>query len=154
MSPLINAVILGCVLLYTGLLLADGIRGQFSHAVGLEVGLVLLILIVLHFATGFPVPSERTAFGATGLSSLTAIGVMFVCVVFGIAARYVFFLKGPLNWIALLKPLCVSPIILLPLIGSLQSNAAIEPIQAISLAILAFQNGFFWNVILERTKPK
>jgi hypothetical protein len=50
----------------------------------------------------------------------------------------------------LLKPLCVSPIVLLPLLGTLQGAMTLEPIQVLSFCLLSFQNGFFWRVIFER----
>jgi hypothetical protein len=63
-------------------------------------------------------------------------------------------LKGTFSWPDLLKPLCISPIVLLPLIGSVQGMKGLESMQVISFALLAFQNGFFWQVVLERASPK
>ena len=41
---------------------------------------------------------------------------------------------------------------MLPLIGSLQSTP-LETIQLFSLALLAFQNGYFWQQVLKDAKP-
>jgi hypothetical protein len=79
---------------------------------------------------------------------------MFVAILLGVMAQYVFYLKGQFSGLDFVKPLCISPILLLPLIGSLQSVKELEPIQLVSFALLAFQNGFFWQTVLQRTKPK
>jgi hypothetical protein len=47
----------------------------------------------------------------------------------------------------------ISPILLLPLIGSIQAVKSLEAIQVASFALLAFQNGFFWQVVLQRAVP-
>ena len=113
----------------------------------LELGIIVGVVLLLHVTTDFPTP--RRAFG--GVSSLAAIGIMFVCTILGIVGHNFFYYKKVV-WQSFLKPLWISPIVLLPLIGSVQATSDIEPIQLISFGILAYQNGFFWNVILERTQ--
>jgi hypothetical protein len=93
------------------------------------------------------------AFGA-GNSPAMVIVVMFLSVLLGIAARYFFYLKSAFSWADLLKPLCISPIVLLPLMSSVQTMKSLETMQVISFALLAFQNGFFWQVVLERAQPR
>lgn len=80
--------------------------------------------------------------------------IMFVSILFGIAARYIFYLETKFAWLDFVKPLCISPILLLPLIGSLQGEGKLEAIQTISFALLAFQNGFFWQAVLAQARPK
>jgi hypothetical protein len=108
--------------------------------------LVSLDALITNAVTG------RVAFGA-GTSSGLVVLAMFVCVVFGISARYVFYLRGAFSWLDLVKPLCISPIVLLPLIGSVQGVKNLETTQVISFALLAFQNGFFWQTVFERASP-
>ncbi|MCI5157679.1 MAG: hypothetical protein D3906_04425 [Candidatus Electrothrix sp. AUS1_2] len=79
---------------------------------------------------------------------------MFLCTMLGIMAHYVFYLKGKFSWRAFLKPLVISPIVFLPLVGSVQSLTGLEPMQMISFAILAFQNGFFWKEVFGRVEKK
>jgi hypothetical protein len=114
--------------------------------------LVLVCLVILDALITNAVVGH-VAFGA-GTSPTATVLVMFIGVVLGIAARYVFYLKEAFSWPDLLKPLCISPIVLLPLISSVQAVKDLEPIQVISFALLAFQNGFFWQVVLERASPK
>ena len=83
---------------------------------------------------------------------MLAIALMFGGVLLGIAATYVFNLSGAFSWRDFAKPLVASPIILLPMIGSVQ-GAELESVQLISFAILAFQNGFFWQQVLKDAKP-
>ncbi|MEL7344525.1 MAG: hypothetical protein AAFN59_06650 [Pseudomonadota bacterium] len=97
---------------------------------------------------------DRAVFGAApsgGFSVLVAVGVMFLAICLGIAARYVFEAETGFDWFALLRPLVISPILLLPLIGTLD-NGELQPLQLISLAVLSFQNGFFWQKVMANVK--
>jgi hypothetical protein len=112
---------------------------------------ILLVLIVLDVLIANAV-TGRVSFGEE-TSSWGIVLVMLGCVILGIAARYVFYLKGAFSWLEFVKPLCISPIVLLPLIGSIQTVKTLEPMQVLSFGLLAFQNGFFWQVVLERATP-
>jgi hypothetical protein len=95
----------------------------------------------------------RVSFGSETSPGLVVM-LMFVGSLLGIAARYIFYLRRKFSWIDFLKPLCISPIVLLPLIGSFQATKDLQPIQIFSFVLLAFQNGFFWQIVLERTRPQ
>lgn len=90
---------------------------------------------------------RRIAFG--GISPITAIIIMFGSIILGIIAnhRYV---SRKISWHSLSRPIVISPMILLPLIGTLPSSTDLESLQLICLSIIAFQNGFFWKTIFER----
>jgi len=148
MTPLINYLLVGCALLYGVFLLGEAFVGGTWRRAVLEGVLLFLFIGILRLTTGFPVPVR--AFG--GFSPLPAIAIMFACVLAGIAARYVFSRKGRFSWRSFLKPLVISPIVLLPLLGSLQGITNLEPIQLVSFALLSFQNGFFWETVLEHAK--
>ena len=99
-------------------------------------------------------PGDRAVFGAepeTGFSVMVAVGVMFVSICLGILGRYIFEANDSFDWFGLLRPLVVAPILLLPLIGTLD-NGELQPLQLISLAVLSFQNGFFWQKIIASLK--
>jgi hypothetical protein len=141
-----------CAILCAAFLVYDLVRGYRRRGI---VGLVLLatFLIALRLTTGFPVPSSgRIAFGGT-ISVGWAVLAMFVGVVLGMVAQYVWSKPEAFLWLDFLKPIVVSPMVLLPLIGSL-SNGPLEPLQMFSLALLAFQNGYFWQQVLKDAKPK
>ncbi|HUQ95824.1 MAG TPA: hypothetical protein VM120_29370 [Bryobacteraceae bacterium] len=110
------------------------------------VAMVILALLINNAVTG------RVAFG-TGTSPMITILCMFVASVLGIAAHYVFYLKGRFSWPRLLKPLCISPIVLIPLIGSMQGMTDLKDMQLVWFALLAFQNGFFWHALLNEARP-
>jgi hypothetical protein len=120
-------------------------RRFLAYALGLGV-----IAVALFLTTGFPFPSSREAFG--GASPLFALALMFVGVLLGIAATYVFNSTGAFSWRDFARPFVISPLILLPLIGSLQ-GANLEPVQMVCFTVLAFQNGFFWQQVLRDAKP-
>jgi hypothetical protein len=97
------------------------------------------------------VRSSWQAFGAD-TSPIIAIALMFVGVLLGIAATYVFNLKESFSWKEFVRPIVISPLVLLPLIGSVQ-GAVLEPVQLVCFTVLAFQNGFFWQQVLRDAKP-
>jgi hypothetical protein len=140
-----------CVALYLVLILADWVRSRRHKRFLLELlplaALLIVDVLISTEATGY------LAFGA-GTSPTMVILVMFGAILLGTAARYVFHLQVRFSWLDFAKPLCISPILLLPLIGSVQGVTDLQPMQVVSFALLAFQNGFFWQVVLERTQPK
>ena len=146
MPPLITYLLIASLATYgliilTELLVLGGVK-RFL----LEAAVLAAVVILLGTTTGFP--ATRRAFG--GASPTLAIAVMFVCTLLGVAAHYFFYLRSAFIWRSLLKPMCITPIVLLPLLGSVQATASLEPIQLVSLSFLAFQNGFFWKVVIER----
>jgi hypothetical protein len=118
----------------------------FLEAVAL-LFVIAFALLVNNAVTG------RVSFGK-GVSPVGTVGIMFAATLFGIAARYVFYLqKGQFTWLDFLKPLVITPIVLLPLIGSVQTAGELSGMQIVSFAVLAFQNGFFWQAVLDGAKP-
>lgn len=150
MSPLTSYVLALFITLYAIVILVEAIATRRVKPALIQLVILAAVVAVLNATTGFPRP--RVAFG--GASPVTAIGIMFLCTVLGVAAHYAFYLEGTFSWRSLLKPLVISPIVLLPLIGSVQGAGRVETIQLISFAILAFQNGFFWKVVLEHAKAQ
>ena len=145
MSPIVTYILLLFMGLYALVVLVEL---ALSHAIKpflVQVTALAALFALLNLTTGFPQP--KRAFG--GVSPITAIGLMFLCTLLGIAAHYIFFLKGGFSWASFLKPLVISPLVLLPLIGSVQGASRVESIQLISFGFLAFQNGFFWKVVLK-----
>lgn len=138
--------------LCAAMLIVDFVRGNRRRAV-IGLGLLALFVAALYLTTGFPIPSEaRVSFGAT-IPVWWAVAAMFVGVVFGMIAQYVWTKPKTFSWLDFLRPIVVSPMVLLPLIGSL-SSGPLETIQLLSLALLAFQNGYFWQQVLKDAKPE
>jgi hypothetical protein len=144
MPTSINSGLILCLALAGFLAVLDYFRRpswRRTSMYGLAIGLISIGLIL---------PTDRQAFGVA--SPILALGLMFTGVLSGIAATYVFNLSGPFSWRDFARPMVVSPLILLPLIGSLQ-GATLEPLQLICFTALAFQNGFFWQQVLRDAKP-
>ncbi len=152
MSPIITYTLLIFMGLYFITIFVGLITNRSWKRFLIELLILAGFITILYMATGFPAPSSRQAFG--GISPISAIGIMFVCTILGIVAHYFFYLKGKFSLGMFLKPLFISPIVLLPLIGSVQGTSDLESIQMISFAILAFQNGFFWKAVLEHAKQQ
>ena len=124
-------------------------RRHLKHFI-LEFAIVIAVgsLAILVALTS----NARIPFGE--ISSIYVLGLMLVSTVFGIAARYIFYVEaGKFSWLDFLKPLVITPLVLLPLIGSLQWDGKLNTMQTVSFAVLAFQNGFFWQNVLEGAKP-
>jgi dolichyl-phosphate-mannose--protein O-mannosyl transferase len=147
----INIALIACFAFSLMIALIDYVRGRSARRLIISIVALAIMGIALHFATGFPFLESRQAFGG-GASPLLAVGLMFLGVVLGIVATYIFNLSGAFSWRDFARPLVASPIVLLPLIGSIQ-GAALEPIQLVCFAVLAFQNGFFWQQVLREAKP-
>ncbi|NKL74802.1 hypothetical protein GFM09_37480 [Rhizobium leguminosarum bv. viciae] len=135
------------VLLCAGYLVAaiDISRGRKRLAVFELVALTVLVA-VLKITTEFPFPQTRQSFGAE-ISVWWALIAMSLGVIMGMAANYVWSRPKRFTLLDFLRPIVVSPIVLLPLIGSLDATS-LAPIQLASLSLLAFQNGFFWQQVL------
>jgi hypothetical protein len=149
MPPWISYLVVACFALSVLLALLDYFHQHFWPRL-LTCIVLLGIAFALAITIGFPFATSRRAFG--GASPVLAVALMFLGVVIGIAATYVFNLTGAFSWRDLARPLVVSPLVLLPLIGSLQ-GAALEPVQLVCFIVLAFQNGFFWQQVLRDAKP-
>lgn len=108
------------------------------------------VILFLNLTTGYPKP----IIGFGGVSPLLNVGIMFICTILGIAADYIFHLEDKFNWFNFLKPLVITPIVLLPLLGSVKGGAELDHLQVVSFGLLAFQNGFFWNEVLKGAKAK
>jgi hypothetical protein len=146
----ITILLVACFVLYGTALVVEAVRGRSTSFPGLEMGGLVAAFLVLHWSTGFPWPRE--AFSAT--TPIFDIIVLTACTVLGTAARYFFYLENEFSWRPFLKPLVVSPIVVYPLLGFVQTGSGLELNQLIFLSFVAFQNGFFWNVVFERAKRK
>jgi hypothetical protein len=150
MSPLITNLLLLFMTIYGLFIAVDLLATRVVRSFIAQAGLLIGVCVLLRVTTGFP--STRRPFG--GVSPELSIAIMFVCTILGISAQYLFGLRGRFSWRSLLKPLVISPIVLLPLIGSVQGSGGIQSLQLISFGFLAFQNGFFWRTVLERAQTK
>jgi len=124
-----------------------GIFGGSSRRAVAELLGLLLFLLLLSVATGFPTPVEQRAFG--GSAAEWALSLIALGTVLGMAANYFFYLRRFSLW-SFLRPFFVSPIIILPLLGTLDQTASYGLVQLVSIFIIAFQNGFFWRTIFEK----
>jgi len=139
-----------CAALYLVVIVIDWVRSHRFKPFLLEllalIGLALLDVFITNAHTGY------LAFGS-GRSPTILILITFGSILLGIVARYIFYLRGKFSVLEFVKPFCISPILLLPLIGSIQGIKDLEATQVVSFALLAFQNGFFWQAVLERARP-
>lgn len=152
MEIVINYLIIGASLLFFLVALAEFIKTRKLVLFLFQTGGLLIFLFVLRLVTDFPDTLRIQAFGS-GISVLWSILIMFVCTLLGIVCHHFYYLNRAFSWRKFLKPLLASPIIFLPLIGSVQGLPYLEDMQLISFGILAFQNGFFWKAVFEKAQP-
>jgi hypothetical protein len=132
------------------LVVAHGVLGGGGRRMLVELFILAIILGALYWTTGFPFATERTAFGGEYSPGLALI-LMFIGVVAGIASNVFFNSTEKPTFISFAKPVVVAPIVMLPLIGSMQ-GAALELVQLVSISFLSFQNGFFWREVLKNVR--
>lgn len=149
MQPWAIDLILWCMGIFIILVTADSIIKKSWKALLINLLLLSTAFLILTITTDFP--KKYTAFG--GVNPVLAILIMFLSTCLGMAAWYIRSARK-LNWLNFLKTLTLSPIVLVPMIGTVQGAVSIEPIQMISLGLLAFQNGYFWKTILDNTKKQ
>ncbi len=156
MSTVFNIVVFACIILMAIFLIFDIVRGSRMRGV---IGLIVLacVVILLWLTTDFEFTApESIAFGGTPFGgtfpTMLAIALMFGCIILGMLGHYVWQKPEKFSVLEMLRPLVASPIVLLPLIGSLDGSA-LQPVQLVSLILLAFQNGFFWPRVLSDAKP-
>jgi len=147
----INGALILCFVLSLIVALVDYVGARSVRRLSACIAALAVMVAALNITTGFPFANSYQAFGG-GASPLLAVALMFGGVVLGIIATYIFNLTGEFSWRDFARPLVVSPLVLLPLIGSLQ-GAALEPVQLVCFTVLAFQNGFFWQQVLRDAKP-
>ncbi len=147
MQPWAIDLILWCMGIYIMLITIDAIIKKKWMSFVFNLILLSAAFFILTITTDFP--KKHTAFG--GVSPILAILIMFLSTCFGMAAWYIRSARK-LNWLNFFKTLTISPIVLVPMIGTVQGATTIEPVQMISLGLLAFQNGYFWKTILDNTK--
>lgn len=77
----------------------------------------------------------------------------FVGILFGIRAHVAYRSgKKKVTLGEILKPLAVTPLLLAPLVGVMETTD-FKVLTLLSLFVLAFQNGFFWKEMLKNVHP-
>ena len=150
MSLPITRILLFVIGCYGLIILVDLVVTRNVKRCLIEGFILTIMIIVLHVTTGFPTPKQ--AFG--GIPLILAVGIMLVCTVLGMAARFVFYQAEKFSWGSFLRPLVIAPIILLPLIGTMQGVSEFKSIHLISFGMLSFQNGFFWNEVFKKIRKE
>src|SRR5215469_3132694 len=96
MPSLINSTLIACLAIALLLAVVDFVRRPLWRRFVIYALALGAVTFVLFMTTGFPFRQSRQAFGGT--SSLLALALMFVGVLLGIAATYIFNLTGSFSW--------------------------------------------------------
>ena len=122
--------------------------GASSWETGFEFAATVLFVLLLRWLFGYPF--VRQPFSPE--VSYAQIGMLFVAIILGMIGDYFFNGKAGFSWPSLLKPIIVSPLVLLPLLGTLSPEANHQ--QFVCVMIVGFQSGFFWRKIVRNAKTK
>ncbi len=137
--------------LYALILIWDLAVSRRWTPVIVQAVLLTAFLLALHFWIGFP----AVRYDFSGYDPLWVVVAMLVCVVLGMAAQYLFNLgEDPWKWRPFLRPVVISPIVLLPLLGSVEGADRLSTFQFVSFLFLAFQSGFFWKTVLDKAAAR
>jgi hypothetical protein len=117
-------------------------------------GLLLLVvfLIFLNVTTGFPRPAHGALSPHESVAVFVLVITMAIGIVIGMIVQYAWAQPARFDFLDFVRPLVISPLVLLPLIDSLTASPP-KAIQILLLGVLAFQNGFFWQHVLKSAKP-
>ncbi|MGY0313541.1 hypothetical protein ACV4QK_16880 [Alteromonas macleodii] len=149
MPPLTNNILVISLLLFFLLTVISSFKYK-------EKGIALFQLIILIVLTSplvvfyeFPIP--KVSFG--NAESLKNITLVYFALVAGMIANHLFF-TTKFNFMLMLKPILVSPIVMMPLFSLVENSNEDNSIKLISLIFIAFQNGFFWKSVFEQVEKK
>ena len=99
MSPMITYLLMFFLVAYALFILIELILNRGWKRFAIQ-GIVLAgVILILRWTTGFP--AMKIAFGGT--SPITAVLLMFVCTLVGIAANYFYSLEGEFSWTIFLE---------------------------------------------------
>ncbi len=114
---------------------------------------LVLYLVLLHFAFGFPsLPTDIAKGPGTDVRPLVL--ALFACMLLGMGAEYLYHYldakpeERKFDWGGFVKPFLVSPLVFVPLAASLQAaNVDLSSfnIPLLMLYLVAFENGFLWR---------
>jgi hypothetical protein len=149
MSSIYTYLAITCFSLFGLLVVKEAIRNHSRMWIA-ELVAAIFGFGLLHWTTGFP----AIVISFSSVPPVLPIIVTLVGVVLGMIASYFFYLKERFSWLAFLKPLAVSPLVVLPLVGIVQNQRDIEANQLIYVFLVSFQNGFFWKLVFKNVRPK
>ena len=118
----------------------------------LESVTLTVYLSFLHRWTGFPY-SQIPFSASVGFGFLL---LLLIAVISGILSSQVYHTDPSHrpNGYEIARPVMVAPLLLLPLLASLDSCGERTSLQNASFLLLAFQNGFFWRSLFARIKAQ
>ena len=155
-------ILVSLLLSFHSYLLSKNVRYLIINSIVLI--LCFIILYKYYYINEIPIPKGQ---GATSVETYLTIGLCFIAMISGMVCHFLFFHyilpkkerdKVKKDWGRIIAPICVSPIVFIPVVTLLQ-NAKIDfanpSIANITQFLIAFENGFFWKEIFDnRMKRK
>jgi len=151
--PYIAICLAGLLAIY----ISEFVFSKQFRAIAKGVVITCLALLVLHVLIGQPLnfiksfPKANTY--GDDFPIETIFFVILIAATLGTIARYIFDYKTNqvFSFLSLAKPIVITPIIILPIVGTLNTDHPnLKFMQFMCILLLSFQNGFFWRTILEK----
>ena len=153
MPPFFTALIIFSVVTFLVTTIIGAVQGILSiKRLCLEISFLFSYTVALFAWTGFP--HSIVAFSEpVSPRFLLALQISIIAGIIGCQA-----FEHPSDqkwrWQEILRPVLVAPMLLLPLLGSLDSCGGLNSLQSASFFLLAFQNGFFWRKVFHQVSTK
>lgn len=121
----------------------------------LPVPVTLLVISLSLWLVSVRWPGDLVQLKSPSAPPWGALTWLYLSMLLGMAAQYFFYRAEPpqpFRWLPFVKPLLASPIVFMPLLGSIQASAldlTRFSLAKLMLLLVAFQNGFFWRLFFE-----
>lgn len=165
MSPLLTWITVIALVGTAAIAVLRYLRTRRLRVLLFELAALLLVAVLLWRLFGFPVPARGlVGRGAGDEASLLLVVVLFGSMVLGMLAHWLYRWlevpageRPPFDLGAFLAPVLASPIVFIPLLGSLQSadiDLATLDVPRLMLLLVAFENGFFWKEYFDNRRKE
>jgi|GEM_PF-1560503 len=147
MTQIATVVTLLLMMGFATVLCLDQLKRRTSAITIASVVAVVFSVAGLHVSFGFPVVDSSVAFGQ--MRPTTVVLLLLGSITLGTISRF-FYNNDTFAWLGFLRPIFIAPMLMMPLMGTVEAATRMDGIELASLAFLAFQNGFFWRSLLEK----
>jgi hypothetical protein len=139
---------------------------KVSYFIINSIILILCVIVLYKYFYIAEIPIPKGSQDTTSFTTWLTIGLCFIAMIIGMLCQFLYLYytlpkkdrdKLKKDWGGFIAPICVSPIVFIPLATLLQ-NVRIDftnpSITSIMSLFIAFQNGFFWKEIFDHHRKK
>ncbi len=160
MTIIVAVALIGLALLSIYQIVRSPKRGPFLFSLVILAGIAWLLRRFFGFPTAQPIAASKSLTP----SELPIIGVLFVCMILGMLAHWLYawletpqVKRAPFDFGRFVAPVLASPVIFIPLLASQQNtdlSLAQLDVPRVMVFLVAFENGFFWKEYFDNRKKR